>query len=309
MERLHHVSNNHDPIVDRDHEGAVDGHDALNDERLAFAERVRAMFEGTKTVLDELRYIHHEEGASERFNDLLNEIAYKALEEHGEFTANIRELKSGASQQRRLEIRDRQRALLAEARMVAMEAADISTEAGLSAIELGKKMVRERLEASSDEINSPNDVLKALGVLQQDENDERPRFVYPEGLFPQEVDKKWQRYLGTVRRHIQVSRDLASGVVSRHEVVDADSMRRIAHNSVTRDVHTILGFDTLPEETWDFEKTRNLLAKMRDERYPNIATAEEDVTATAMSKSLGVMALGVLSGRLSQMREADKSQK
>lgn len=259
---------------------------------------------GSKTVLDELRETYEEHGASEELDAKVKHAVFLSLEGNPEFDENVRKLRGKlASPAEKDAIREQQRELFNQAKDTILETAGIPTGEGVSVIERGKKMVQDRLNSSIEDINSTEDVLKQLGILEQREGEDEPRFVYPEGLFPKEVDKKWLLYLASVRRHLDVARDVKGGLKSRYEAEDADASRRIAHNAVTRDVNEILGFESLPDNEWNFEKTRNLLAKMRDERYPTVETSEKDVTGEAISRSLGVSALKALNMKITEINK------
>ncbi len=271
--------------------------------------RLNALYGQSITVVEEIRKRYYDGGETDSFRDFINDVVYKALEQNEEFRDNVRKLRGRRlSPEETTRVQSKQQALFNYVKVALMETAGIPTEAALSDIELGKKMVQDRLNSSDIDIKSVNDVLRVLGVIHQDENDEKPKFVYPEGLFPNSIDDKWKRYLGAVVNHMRTARDFESGLnyMTKHDVMRADSTRKIAHDSVAKSMDAILGLDKLPESEWDFDKTRRLVDKMREERYPSIDTNEEMSTANAISKALGVeafAALSILSDSISEIKK------
>ena len=264
--------------------------------------------ENNRTVLDRLVELHDsdQDNNKKMFSALLDKVAFDILEKSGsypDFNENIKKLKNRGNLKTEEEsaIRNNQREMNRDVRSRIMELAGIPTEAGMTTIELGKKIVKEKLETSKNEINKPEDVLFALGILRVETNDDQPKFVYPANLFPRATDDKWGHYLDSVKRHLKTVGDFQSGLTEKISVETADTARRVAHDIITRDVHAILGFENLPSDKWDFSKTRNLVAKMRDERYPTVATSEKAVVSIAATEGLGVYALKIMSQKLADL--------
>lgn len=269
----------------------------------ALRERYAKIFEGLKTSADELRSVYDKEGMSPRFNDLLDDIAYVALQQCDEFRTNVESLRSGrlsANQDRT--VRERQQVIFSDYKKMIIEEAGLPTEASLSELERAKEHVVEIVNefAHRPGKKTPNDILHHLGILVNDEN-KREIFVYPEDLFPESVNHKWDVYIESVLSHLRAQRDLSHGTGSQQELASADRTRRYAHNAISKDVDEILGFNELPDSQWNIEKTRDLLAKMRDSRFPTVETAEAAMTAAAIAGGLGLHVASVLGTRLSDL--------
>lgn len=276
----------------------------------ATAERIRMLYGIEKTSFDDLIELSKTEPGSERFEVFLDDLTYEALSENKEFKDNGKAMTSGKlSADQQLELRDKQRALFNSYRQAIIQEAGLPTEAALTEVEKSKQKVQAIVARALDSGETPGatQVLEALGVISHDE-DSNDIFTYPKDLFPKSTDNKWETYLETVRNHLRIERAVRHELVDKAELGDADTTRRMAHNAVTRDVHEILGLDELADEKWDFEKTRNLLAKMREARFPTVETAEKSVTEEAVLVGVaGRRALEVLhrtrTVRLSDMHE------
>ncbi|HEU4985020.1 MAG TPA: hypothetical protein VFT58_05220 [Nitrososphaera sp.] len=266
-------------------------------------EALQKQYEESHTVFDELRELEAQSqrgnpDAAKDLDDRLEDLAYETVSNLEEFQTNRDRLhilagqKSGESEAR--SISQRQRALLADARRLVASEAGLAEETGVGELEVARRQIQEKIDAAVKEgrVKTPEDALKELGMLVPDEKG-AARFVWPEGLFPQRVNEKWQIYRASVVKHMDESDRLKAGVGSQAETKDADAARYLAHNAVSRDVAQILGLDKL-DKGWDWEKTRGLLAKMRDESFPNIDTSEEAVTASAVTNGLAIHALATL---------------
>lgn len=290
----------------QDHQSSEHSHDShqhgeLNDDALGFIERAQALFADQKTAMHELTEIYTAEGSSEHFETFLDDLTYEALSANEEFVKNAEGMKN-ASPKEQERIRIEQRRLFDLYRQAIVEEAGLPTEASLDEIETAKTKIKARIEAAFDTGDEkPVDILKALGIIESD-SEGVERFVYPEGLFPKSVDNKWETYLETVRNHLRTERAVRMGTRDKSELGEADLVRREAHNAVSRNVDAILGFSEMPDSEWDFEKTRNMLAKMRDQKYPTVETAEKAVTERALLNAvIGYHAVKALTGRLSDM--------
>lgn len=272
----------------------------------AFMARMGEAYASEKTRLDELLEVYANEGEGEHFETLLDDLVYEAIVYNPDFKANVAMVQNpDISEAERLRYRDKQRALFAEYRQAIVQEAGLPSKFGANELLDAKRKVSSIVKNTIREADNPNSgvVLRTLGVLQQDDEG-KDFFAYPHGLFPESVDKKWEVYLEAVRNHLRIKRDFEVGIKQRYELVDADRARRLAHNAVTRDIDAILGLGSNPEQDWDFEKSRNLIAKMRDSRYPTIQTAEQAVTETAIVEAVaGMHAVQALSRRLSDFHK------
>lgn len=103
-----------------------------------------------------------------------------------------------------------------------------------------------------------DEALKALGC-RVELKDGLTVDTYPYELMPHETNVKWENYLESVNAHIVAAEN--STPDTRHITVSADRTRTIAHNSVKKDVHEILGLDQFGYQEDD---VRLLLGRMRD---------------------------------------------
>ncbi len=134
--------------------------------------------------------------------------------------------------------------------------------------------------------DDPRTLLVKTGFLKE-EPDQQPTFQFPSTLFPPHISEKWERYLGIVKRHVTaISRrqmGLEDDVIG---ITQLDKLRSGAHNTISLAIK-----DFLDLQDWDLEKSRRLVIKMRDSAIPNIETAEEDVTASAIGRFLTELAV------------------
>lgn len=280
-------------------------HEEIDNSPEAIAERVRALYGMEKTGLDELLELSRTEPESERLEVLIDDLAYEALNDNVEFTTNARLVRGGnLSHDDEKKVVQKQRELLAAYRQAIVQEAGLSTESSLTEIERSKQKIQEILDKTLAEENpKPDQVLEALGIISRDK-DGREIFTYPQNLFPKSTDNKWETYLETVKNHVRAERALANGTVHKSAVGEADRARRTAHTGAAQDVHEILGLGKLPDSKWDLEKTRSMLAKMRDTRFPTVETAEKSLTEEAVIEGvIGLHALRALHTRLSDMHK------
>jgi len=256
---------------------------------------------GQLTQIDELRHIF-ETGNQDELDTHIDDLVYEALSTDEEFLANIQTLKEGRQTSTGPKdedaIRVRQNEIFNEYKKTIVSIAGLPDGLGLDEYEVAKDRVQNLIK-DTVQSGSPQNVLKALGILKVNEEGSEI-FAYPNGLFPAETNKKWDLYLASVREHLRKERGVVAGTLPKEELETTDRMRRLAHNSVTTDVNSILGLDKLPESEWSYEKTRNLVAKMRDERYPTVETAEKARTTDQVLRAAN--ALGVLGTKISGMK-------
>lgn len=274
------------------------------DQEDSFIERIRQLYANQKTALDELTDLYNlaqdnPEEYKDQFEEFLDDLVYNSLVDDEEFMKNAKRMRSGrASKDEQLEIKDRQNSIFNTRKAIVVEAANLPTEAGLDDIQKSKMKVADLISEYEGSHDGELDVLLALGILTKDEAG-REVFTYPTGLFPATTDKKWEIYLESVRNHIRKSRGVELGTLDKVEVEDADTIRRTAHNAISRDVDMILGLSELPDNRWNLERTRALVAKMRDLRFPTVETAERDRTAQDVHDAMVVT--GILTSRLSDL--------
>lgn len=277
-------------------------HDDESDDDIA--ERLRGLYASQEVAVDRLRQLYNGED-QKAFQDFLDDVTYEALEDDEEFLANGKLMRATTSKERQREIRDRQRAIFDKAKQFVLMEADIPLEASLDDKKAAQKRIAELLRKNLDENESAEieDVLVALGIITIDDNGDE-RFTYPADLFPPVTNAKWEAYNQSVIEYFRIERAVNAGTRGKEDLGVIDSSRRIAHNAVAHDLDEILGLSDLPDSTWDFEKSRKLIAKMRDMKYPTVETAELASTSKAVGESLmGLHALHALNVKVSELRK------
>lgn len=265
-----------------------------------FLERMRQL---NATEASSLYDLYTKEGGfTEPVEEALDEIVFGIAFDDPEYAANARLLKSGRVRGEEAEaIAASQRAKADEIRKLVIMETGLPTAELISDIEKGQAAVKERL-GDTDLTNASSDqLLRTLGILEEDEQGEAT-FVYPSDLFPESVNEKWDLYVGAVQNHIKISNAVRDGFESREKMGEADKIRRFAHNAIARDLDKILGFDKLPDEEWDFERTRNLVAKMREHKFVGKQTSESIMTSQALARGMGAIGLSVVD-RLSKRKK------
>jgi len=234
-----------------------------------FIERMKKLFEFTKNNCDELRDLYTSD--PEAFQDALDDCADKVADQDPEYQRILSNLKDA----RRLGGDDAPlvqslREIHSHLKQIIISEAGLPDEARFSEIEQAKQSVANLLSEYGSEhpLTHPNDALKAIGIITGKDSDERYQFPYD--IMPKSVSDKWTTYLAAVCKHVQVQKDV-QGRDSHDAVERADRTRRFAHNSVTDDVHVVLGFGD--SYGWKKEQTRELLAKIRDYEFPSYASA------------------------------------
>jgi hypothetical protein len=262
-------------------------HDVEEDGALALAKRLREAMPEADTNLDALTDLARDPKDKEQFDDLLEDLASESVMQDPEFIENIKRLRNTSiSHGEDASIRQRQKTILQQHKSAVLLAAGLDEKDAEPQMEQYRLQIREqvKLMLESDPECGNFRVLEGLGIIVK--KGEEEVYVWPEGLFPPTVDRKWQTYLSIVADHLRTSQRLqmGAGEVSQSEVVEHDRARRYAHNSVARDVHNLLGLYNLSDEQWDFEQTRGLLDKMRDNLFPHLNTDERLDTELAILK-------------------------
>lgn len=140
---------------------------------------------------------------------------------------------------------------------------------------------------------SDEEIMKHLGFLVPDTKEPgQYKFAFPAELFPPHIKEKWATYLRAVREHTTAGANFSNRAISNDSamVEQLDAVRRYAHNTLASSVQEFLRL-----EDWDFERCRNFIAKMIEQRFPTVQTDESYVTSEAvlrhlrMVKSLGMV--------------------
>lgn len=218
-----------------------------------------------------------------RAHEKLTEIAYDYLSDNftEEHTANMTVIRSRiASDTDKGAAIENNKRLLERAKQAVLDHAKI--EGTMDAYKIARDHIVEIVERDRELNGDLSKPLLALGILCEDQKGSE-RWVYPRGLFPEETNAKWQSYIQAVKQHVFKAENLQYGG-AQSEVVDADRSRRVAHDAISRDVQTLLGFEDTEE---GFEEARSLVAKMRENRFPTVDTGESARIASRVEKGIG----------------------
>ncbi len=277
----------------------------------AFVDRVKQLYAFERTALDDLLELSRDPEAGEKFKDFLGDLAFTASMQNEEFSANIKKMRTRKLTDDEV---SRQRELLSQYKETILNEAGIPTELSKSEMEVSQQKIRKLIEAElvKNPDSEPLDILAALGMLQVDK-DGNEFFTYPDNLFPPTTDRKWDTYIESVTEWIRLKKIAKAEPHRIKEWNDADGDRSKAHDAAAHDVDKALGLDNLPDSQWDFIKTRELLAKMRDSRFPTEETGEKSVTQRAILQGLmgvheglmGVHAIKALRTRTAELHQSD----
>lgn len=225
----------------------------------------------------------------ERFDGTLDEIAFDLIFENenlkNDFEANRAVIRGNGDQDKKKRAAEDNRTLYARAKELVLQRAGIDNVI-VDEIEHAKIQISEIISKDRQENGDQSDALIALGILSKDE-DGNDRFAYPRKLMPDSTNKKWHKYVVSVKEHIAA----ADRHDSKGTIVDLDRTRRYAHNGVARDIQSLLGF---PDDDDGFEEARKLVAKMRENRFPTIETGERSRVESKVQKGIGGSVLAIL---------------
>lgn len=224
-----------------------------------------------------------------RFEDLLDSAAYDFIFENPQFKdehqANLSVIRSRiAAGSDRKQAAERNRDLFNRVKQIIIDHAGVEGFV-IDEIEHARAQIEKIIAEDKKQNGDTSNALTALGILTKD-SEGNEVFTYPRRLFPDSTQDKWHTYLSAVKSHIAASDNLKIGG-SQSAVVSTDHSRRIAHDSVSRDIQRLLGF----EDTEDgFAEARSLAAKMRENRFPTIETAEKNRIENRVQVGLGKVA-------------------
>jgi hypothetical protein len=262
------------------------------DPAAGFLDRMRKMTETNASALYEL---YKEVGAdSPKFQEGLDELVFEVAFSDEKYAQNAATLKANRLKPEEAEALARQQKDTVDLiRDIVIVEAGLPTEDLATDIQKAQTTVKNRLQGVDMGKTDSDNLLRKIGILQENEHG-KVTFTYPEDLFPQSVDEKWNMYVLSVQNHLSVVRKLEGGFGSQDEVMEADKIRRFAHNRITTDLNEILGFGKLPDKEWDFEQTRRLVTKMREAKFVGQETGESIRTSKAMARGLGALGLNVV---------------
>lgn len=233
---------------------------------------------------------NHQVDPAEDFSLLLDDVVTDFLHANSpEYAENIRIVHSNIlAPEVRYAASTRQNILFGITKRAILQSAGISLERGISEDERYRDNIRQQLAVAQERDGNNFNPLRELGMLIQDQNGQ-DYFRFPRDTMPKGTVSKWQTYIDAVRAHVDAenkARDGRGGPAALHE---ADIHRKIAHDSLTRDLMGLL-------EVSDFDEMRKTVAKMRDSRFPNVDTDE----AARLNRKIadGIGGAAAIRGRL-----------
>lgn len=223
-----------------------------------------------------------EAGDEDSFELQIDDVTADFLDQNSEeYRNNIRIVRSrNAAKEEQYAARNRQRGLIALTREAISRAAGVKEEHVVDQEHQAREHIRQLLLESRKRDGEDFNALRTLGIVQADETGV-DRFRFPKEIMPTGTTAKWRAYIDAVKTHIKAENAVRSGAVDKEELMRADQHRKIAHDSVTRDLMSLLNVP-------DFEEIRRTVAKMRDSSFPNTATSEEARVNNKLEEGLTV---------------------
>jgi len=235
------------------------------EEILAFGQRLYDRFEKTMSTRDRLSALFQidREGFEEEIEDEVEDYLNEDTEFQEIFSEFLKERKHGGGDSFVPELKSRRE----KARGFIMASLNLPTsdQEELKSIDESKQNVNLLLEDIPKTPENISAALETLGCkIPREDEPGKYTYSYPYELLPSKVNKKWEDYLDSVTHHIETFDKInANDEFTREAYVNADRLRRIAHDSVTHEVHSILQLNRFG---WSEKETRNLLAHMRDDQ-------------------------------------------
>lgn len=242
----------------------------LDSDPATLAAYYKELFAATRTNGDELRELLESEDRT-AFDERLQTLAEELADGDTEFNDNVEKLKIARRNSRldKSELRviiDRQKDIIEAYKQIIIAECNLPDEARFSELETAKKNINTILsEAYGDKSYTRDEALTTLGVISID-NDNSVSYHFPNHLVPPAVLEKWETYLAAVCSHVEAADNLATSG-DKDAVMSADATRRYAHDSIALDFKDIFGLGL------DKESSRQILAKIRDQVFPDHATA------------------------------------
>ncbi|MDB5180376.1 MAG: hypothetical protein JWO54_134 [Candidatus Saccharibacteria bacterium] len=261
--------------------------EALDAQARAFAANVFRAFENTMSDNERLSGLYQidpeqfEEEVEKEVDDYLNEDP-----SYQEFFATFRtaRLRGGGDS-----FVPEMKARRAKARELIINTLNIPQNSRIEGIEESKNHIQDLLKDIPKEPQNINLALSTLGVKVK-VGDEPGEYLYsyPYDLLPVKANDKWRDYLEAVETHIEAAKNVTPETAD--VVVRADLARKLAHDSITRIVHSALQLDEFGVSEL---QTREVVAKMRNDELSlprqqhkkvHTKTPEEIAVAKKLSK-------------------------
>jgi len=246
-----------------------------------FIVRMKEIFDFTRTMSDSLRETYATD--PEAFKEALDDTAEEAASKSPNFQAILNELKKarcvGADEAPYV---NKLKEMLENIKKIIISEAGLPDEALFSKIEQAKlDVAASLLEANQGiPVTQPIQALEMLGIMAKGDEGNYS-YSFPYNHMPDSVVEKWKIYLAAACEHMQLQ-DAAVKTGETGLVAQADKTRKYAHDSVTRDVHVVLGLDGLGG--WGSADTRKLLGACRDYELPTHNSAVDQAAQELVSK-------------------------
>lgn len=258
---------------------ALENDDDLDPDLEAFLGRLKDAWAGITEKKWKLHELYNN-GEQDKLQDEIDELADDICAHNPEYQQNLAQIKSLRSyrnpdQEALAPLVAEQNRIFDTVRGLVVYEADLPDEARLSAIELSREVVAQKLNDTFQ--GSPytaREALEALEIITVNEETGKDILRFPSELVPGNTTMLWNTYLASVCVHVEASDALEQKKAgsSQAAVSEADATRKYAHDAVTREVHAIL--DLHSTDAWKFEDTREkVLAALRDQVFPNHAAA------------------------------------
>lgn len=257
----------------------VEDDDDLDSDLMAFVGRLKDAWAGITEKKWKLHELYNN-GEREKLQEEIDKIADDICIHNPEYQQNLaqirnlRDYRNPDKDALDLLIADQNRIFDTVRGLVVYEA-DLPDEARLSAIELSRQVVADKLnDTFQDTPYTAREALETLGIITADSKTGKDILRFPSEIVPENTTVLWETYLAAVCVHVKAGDDLEAHKAgsSQAAVAEADATRKYAHDAVTRELHSILDLHTT--DTWKFDDTREkILAALRDQVLPNHAAA------------------------------------
>lgn len=221
-----------------------------------FAEKMYSIYENTLSNHERLNHLYSKD--KESFDEAIDNLVETHLQSDPDFQDTFMQFRAARTAGGGDSFVPIIKAQREKTRELILNSLGLGEQSELHDINEAKESIATLTENIPEDEKNAESVLNALGS-RIEIADGNPVYSFPYELMPASVIDKWSTYLASVYRHIQLLSPTSED--EREDLRMADRTRTQAHNSVTKDVHSILGFETYG---WNFVDTRLLLAKMRE---------------------------------------------
>lgn len=225
----------------------------------AFARRVFEFYEETMSQNDRLSALYQVD--TELFEEEVDEAVDDYLDEDPSFKNLMEEFrkarKNGSGDSYIPEIKARHNS----ARELILNTLNLPENSEVLGVEASKNNIEDILKEIPKEPQNLDLALSTLGAKVKVDNEPGEYvYSYPYDLLPEKINNKWADYLESVKAQISATKNVTPETAN--DVIQIDFARKLAHDNVTKAVHSILQLDQFGATE---KQTRNLLARMRND--------------------------------------------